>query len=281
MKIDTHHHFWRYTEAEYGWIDDDMSVIRRDFLPEDLRLVLTSSGIDAAISVQARQTEEESSWLLQLASWNPFLVGVVGWLPLSDPQVEARLDRLSSNPKLRGLRHVLQGEPEGFMLSEEFNRGLSLLKPRNLAYDILVYERQLPEALQLVDRHPGQRFVLDHIAKPRIREGLLQPWLNNLRELARRDQVWCKLSGLVTEADYKSWKKEDLLPFIEGAFEAFGPGRLLFGSDWPVCSVACSYARWHELVSDYVSRLSPDEQACFWHRNATEAYQLPPLSPSP
>jgi L-fuconolactonase len=275
VKIDAHHHFWAYSEAEYGWIDDTMATIRRDFLPSDLREATAAAGIDRVISVQARQSVEETEWLLGLAAGEELVAGVVGWLPLVAPDITAQLDRFAGRAKLAGLRHVLQGETEpGYMLREDFNRGLAALAGRGLAYDILVFERQLPEVLHLVDRHPHQRFILDHIAKPRIRARELQPWLDNMRELARRPNVWCKLSGVVTEADSRSWTEQGLRPYLEGALEAFGPRRLMFGSDWPVCLVATGYADWAALAGRFVSRLSETEQEAFWSGNAREAYRL-------
>ncbi len=275
MKIDAHHHLWKYSETEYGWIDDTMAAIRRDFLPTDLRAATAAAGIDRVISVQARQSVEETEWLLELADGEELIAGVVGWLPLVSADITGQLDRFSGRAKLAGLRHVLQGEPEpGYMLRADFNRGLAQLADRGLAYDILVFEHQLPEVLQLVDRHPNQRFILDHIAKPRIKARELQPWLDRMRELARRPNVWCKLSGVVTEADIHSWTEQELSPYLEGALEAFGPRRLMFGSDWPVCLVATGYADWAALAGRLVSRLSSSEQEAFWSGNAREAYGL-------
>ncbi|MDP0501300.1 MAG: amidohydrolase family protein [Verrucomicrobiota bacterium JB022] len=274
MRIDAHHHLWHYDPVAYDWIDDSMAVIRRDFLPNDLAETTTAAGIDGVISVQARQMEEETRWLLELAADSSLIRGVVGWLPLISPELPALLDSYAA-PKLVGLRHVLQGEPDpAYMLGADFNRGIAELTKRDLAYDILILEHQLPQAIELVDRHPQQRFIVDHIAKPRIRDGELQPWADRMRDLARRPNVWCKLSGVVTEADPSAWTPEQLRPYMETALECFGPQRLMFGSDWPVCLVGMEYARWVALVEDLVSRLSPDEQTAFWASNATRAYRL-------
>jgi L-fuconolactonase len=275
MKIDAHHHFWVYDPAEYGWISDEMSALRRDFLPPDLKTEIRTAGVDGVVSVQARQSLAETRWLLELAAAHDFIRGVVGWVPLTSPKVRDDLAVLARNPKLKAIRHVLQGErdPE-FMLRPDFNAGVAALREFGLTYDILIYERHLPQTLKFVDRHPGQVFVVDHSAKPRIRENVLSPWREQLRELARRPRVYCKLSGLVTEADFHAWTPEQLRPYMETVLEAFGPQRTMFGSDWPVCLAACSYTRWHEVVSEFLSRLSATEQARVWGGAATEAYRL-------
>ena len=274
MIVDAHHHFWRYDPVQYDWIDDEMAVIRRDFLPDDLRVAIRSACVDTVVSVEARQSLAETDFLLEQAQSHAFIAGVVGWVPLVSPTVAADLERLGAHAKLKGVRHVLQGEPDGYMLREEFNRGLRALRPHGLAYDILICERQLPQAIELVDRHPEQVFVLDHIAKPRIRAGEMEPWRAQIRELARRPHVSCKLSGLVTEADYHAWTPEALQPYVETVIESFGPARVLFGSDWPVCLVACAYDAWVTLVREYVARLSADEQRAILGGTATRVYGL-------
>ena len=224
MRIDAHHHFWQYTVAEYGWIDDDMAVLRRDFLPADLERELARAGVDGVVSVQARQTLEETEWLLGLAGQHAFIKGVVGWVELVNPGVGAVLERLVKNPKLKAVRHVVQGEPDdNFILRDDFNRGVALLAPLGLVYDILIFPRHLKPSIRFVDRHPGQRFVLDHIAKPQIKAGVLEPWAADIRELARRPNVYCKLSGMVTEADYQRWTEEQLRVCFDVVLEAFGP----------------------------------------------------------
>lgn len=273
--IDSHHHFWRYNTQDFGWIDDAMRVIRRDFSPVDLEKEMRTAGVDGVVTVQARQSLEETRWLLELATQHAFIRGVVGWVPLVDPQVPAILEKLAPEKKLRAVRHVLQREPdERYMLTPEFTRGIQALRPFGLAYDILIFERHLPPTIELVDRHPQQVFVLDHIAKPRIKENLLEPWQKNIRELARRPHVYCKLSGLVTEADYTQWTEAQLQPYVDTVLEAFGPQRLMFGSDWPVCLVACGYTRWHALVRQWIEKLSPTEQKRILGETAMEAYRL-------
>jgi L-fuconolactonase len=276
MVIDSHQHFWRYTPAEYDWISADLAVIRRDFLPEHLVAEMAAAGVDAAISVQARQSLAETAWLLELARHCDRLCGVVGWVPLCDPAVEALLERLAVSPALRGVRHVVQGEPDDeYILRPDFNRGIAALRRFDLAYDILIFERHLPATLRFVDRHPQQRFVVDHIAKPRVRDGLLEPWASRLRELARRPHVWCKLSGVVTEADPRAWTVAQLRPYLLTALEAFGPERVLFGSDWPVCLVGCPYGRWLDIVRAALADFTPTEQAAILGGNARRAYALP------
>ena len=275
MKIDAHQHFWKYSAAEYGWIDDQMSIIRRDFLPPDLEREIRNAGVDGVVSVQVRQTLEETRWLLTVAAQNDFVKGVVGWVPLTEPSIRDELDLLRSNPRLRAVRHVVQDEPDGYLLRKDFNAGVSVLQEVGLAYDLLIHERQLPEATRFVDQHPYQVFVLDHLAKPRVKGDRLDPWRQRVRELARRENVYCKISGLVTEADFKAWTEAQLQPYLETVLEAFGPTRLMFGTDWPVCLVACPYGRWFEIVSRFAASLSSDEQASLFGQTAALAYGLP------
>jgi L-fuconolactonase len=275
MKIDSHHHFWKYSAAEYPWIGDSMAGLRRDFLPEHLQAEIAAVGIDGVVSVQARQTVGETEWLLSLADGNDFIRGVVGWVPLADAGVRDAIAKFAANPKLRAVRHVVQDEPDDrFILGEDFNRGVSMLRDFGLVYDILIFERQLAASIEFVDRHPQQVFVLDHIAKPRIGDGAIEPWRANIRELARRENVFCKVSGMVTEADWKTWNEEQLRPYFDAVLEAFGPKRLMFGTDWPVCLVACGYARWAELVRKFAAGLSPDEREWLFGKTAALAYGL-------
>jgi len=274
MTIDAHHHFWTYDTVDYDWIDDSMNAIRRDFGPEHLKDEIRQAGVDAVISVQARQTLGETTWLLENARENDFIKGVVGWVPLVSPTVTEDLDRLMTEPKLCGVRHVLQGEPDGFMLRDDFNAGIHALRSRDLIYDILVFEHQLSETMKFVDRHPAQVFVLDHIAKPRVKAALLEPWKSNLHELAKRENVFCKLSGVVTEANWTDWSVEQLRPYVETVIEAFGPSRLMFGSDWPVCLLATGYRQWVDTVRNLTRELSPAEQSQIFGETAQKAYRL-------
>lgn len=274
--IDAHHHLWNYDPVEYAWIGDQMSVLRRDFTPADLHVEMSAAGVTGAIAVQARQSIEETEWLLDLASRNTFLLGVVGWVHLCDAEnLRRQLDRFAGHTKLKGVRHVLQDEPDdNFMLRRDFLRGIAALAGTGLVYDILIYERHLPQTLRFVDQFPNQVFVLDHLAKPRIREHVLQPWADNLRELARRANVFCKLSGMATEADWNHWSEPDLRPYFETALHAFGPSRLMFGSDWPVLEVAGSYGGWASMVHGWVERLTRSEQEAILSGTARRAYRL-------
>lgn len=275
MKIDAHHHFWRYSPDEYAWIDDDMRTIRRDFLPHDLATTLMPHGVDGVVTVQARQSLEETCWLLDLARDNPFIRGVVGWVPLAEKTIASVLDGFSASSRLKGVRHVVQGEPDpGFLEREAFNAGIRELTARGLVYDILILSRQLDASITFVDRHPEQVFVLDHIAKPVVRGTPDAAWVAGIRELARRPNVYCKFSGVVTEVPGWSWTPRLLTPYFDVVLEAFGPGRLMFGSDWPVCLVATDYARWINFVEQSISALSAPERARILGGTAQEAYQL-------
>ncbi|MCS7026986.1 MAG: amidohydrolase family protein [Bryobacteraceae bacterium] len=274
MIIDAHHHFWRYTPAEYNWIGPHMGILRRDYLPADLKREMDQAGVSQAISVQARQSIEETRFLLTVAGQHDFLAGVVGWLPLTDPGFEKLLESFLSERKFKGLRHVIQDEGDDFfILREDFNRGVAALRNR-VVYDILIFERHLPQTIQFVDRHPDQVFVLDHLAKPRIRDGLLSPWRERLRELARRPQVYCKISGMATEANWNRWTPAELKPYFDIALEAFGPKRLMFGSDWPVLRLAGEYGAWVDTVRGWIGKLSAAEQRWILEGTAREAYRL-------
>jgi len=276
MRIDSHHHFWNYSPTEYGWINDQMSVLRRDFGPKDLQHVMAESKIDRVVSVQARQTLEETKWLIDLAKDNPFIAGVVGWVPLANDQITAELESLSAHKKLKAVRHVVQDESDDrFILGDAFNRGISQLKRYNLVYDILIYARQLPASIEFVDRHPEQQFVLDHIAKPTIHRDLFDDeWARNMRELGRRKNVACKFSGVATEVHDPEWTVDTIRPYWDVALEAFGPKRLMYGSDWPVCLLKTDYRRWVSAVEELTSKLSAHEQASFWSQTAIQAYSL-------
>ncbi|KOH44955.1 amidohydrolase family protein [Sunxiuqinia dokdonensis] len=275
MIIDTHHHFWNYNPVDFDWIDDDMGSIRKSFLPKNLKETISGTDVQGVVSVQARQCLEETDWLLKMAQAHDFIKGIVGWLPLASEHIHQVLEQYSGSPWLKGVRHVVQGEPDPeFILGKDFNRGISALKNYGLVYDILIFEHQLPNTIRFVDQHPQQQFVVDHIAKPKIKKNETEPWARNMKELARRDNVSCKISGMVTEADYKSWTEEQLRPYFEVVLDAFGPSRLMYGSDWPVCLVATSYSDWLNLVKDLLSGLSPDEQEQIFSKNARHFYHL-------
>ena len=275
MKIDSHHHFWNYDPVEYAWIGNHMAKLRRNFGPEDLLKETQQKGIDGVVSVQASQTLCETEFLTQYASTNEFIKGVVGWVPFMESDVEAHIERFAAEPKIVGMRHVVQDEPDDkFILGDAFNKGISILKDHSMVYDILIYERQLGPSITFVDRHPQQIFVLDHIAKPRIGESVLEPWTSQMFELAKRENVYCKISGVATEAEWDNWTEEQLAPYLDTALEAFGPSRLMFGSDWPVALLAVDYANWVGIVEKFASKLTESEQARLWGETAIEAYKL-------
>jgi L-fuconolactonase len=277
MHVDAHQHFWVYNPREYDWIDDSMASLRRDFLPAGLKPELERGGFQGCVAVQARQTIEETRWLLELAASSLFILGVVGWVDLQSPQVRSQLQAFAGNPKLVGVRHVVQGEPDDrFLLRPEFLRGISVLEEFDLAYDILIYTKHLPVAVEFVRQFPRQRFVLDHLAKPPIKSGALQPWMDGIRALAAFPNVFCKLSGLVTEADWHRWKPADMAPYLDVAFECFAPQRLMIGSDWPVCTVAASYGRAMAVVKDYLGRHPVQAQEAVMGGNAQRFWKLRP-----
>lgn len=274
--IDSHHHLWKYSAAEYAWINADESALRRDFLPEQLENTMHHFGIDGTVAVQARQKLEETSWLLELSEKHPLIRGVVGWVPLTDgARVKPHLERFAKNRRLRAVRHVVHDEPDPrYILRDDFNAGVAELRQFNLRYDILIFEKHLPASIEFVDRHPKQIFILDHIAKPRIAEHVMSPWDRNLREMAKRQNVYCKLSGMVTEADHANWKADDLQPYIDTVLSAFGPKRIMYGSDWPVLLLASDYARWFGTVQNAIAKLSKTEQDRIMGGTAIEAYGL-------
>lgn len=275
MLIDAHHHLWRYNDREYAWMSGAMNSLRRDFIIPDLQEVMRVSGVEGTIAVQARQSTQETEWLLELAACHSFLLGVVGWVPLADPNVANDLDRFVRNSKLKAVRHVLHDEPDDFyMLRDNFNHGVSLLRDIDLAYDVLIFERHLPQVIEFVDRHPKQVFVVDHMAKPRIKEGAFSPWRERITELAKRENVYCKVSGMATEADWSHWTSEQLKPYFDAVLSSFGPKRLMFGSDWPVLTLASSYSRWVDSFRSFIKELSPDEQEEICRGTAYRAYRL-------
>lgn len=276
MRIDSHQHFWQYDPAEYAWMTDGMAALRRDYLPSDLLPLLQQTGLDGTVAVQARQNLKETAWLLALADGNPFIRGVVGWVDLRSLAVRDELARFARHPKFVGVRHIVQDEPDDhFLLRPEFLRGLEALAEFDLVYDLLVYPQHLPVAAQLVQQFPRQRFVLDHLAKPFIRAGVLSPWEDDLRALARFENVVCKFSGMVTEAAWRQWRVEDFAPYLEIALDAFGTQRLLFGSDWPVCTLSADYADVVELARYHARGLGAEAQDQLFGQNAEAFYRLP------
>ena len=275
MKIDSHQHFWSYSAAEYPWIGAGMERIARDYLPVDLAAVAAPQGIGGSVAVQARQSVAESRWLLGLAEASPIIRGVVGWVDLRSAGVAAELAELSAHEKFVGVRHVVQDEPDPrFVLGADFVRGLRQLQSYGLTYDLLIYPQQLPAAVQLVAMLPEQPFVLDHLAKPRIKTGAIQEWRRDVEALAQHGNVCCKVSGMVTEAEWRGWKPADFTPYLDVVLQAFGPERLMFGSDWPVCLLAGEYSEVVGIVADFFGRLSAAEQQFIWGGTATRFYGL-------
>jgi L-fuconolactonase len=275
LRLDAHQHFWRYSAVQYPWIPPG-SPLQRDWLPADLAALQAPLGLDGSIVVQARQSLAESNWLLGLADADPRIRGVVGWVDLQDDRVEESLAEFAAHPKFVGVRHVVQDEPDDrFMLRPAFLRGLGRLKQFGLRYDILIYPKQLPAALEVVRQFPEQPFVLDHLAKPFIRDGLLSPWREQIGELARFPNVLCKVSGMVTEAKHLGWTPSDFRPYLDTVFAAFGEDRLMFGSDWPVCLLAGSYEQVFRVAEDHVvnvAKYSPAAQAKFFGGNCARFY---------
>lgn len=275
MRIDAHQHFWNYSVAEYPWIGPGLERLARDYQPPDLAPLLAGEGLDGSVAVQARQSVEESRWLLALAEAHPLVKGVVGWVDLRSDRVGDDLCVLAANPKFVGVRHVVQDEPDPrFVLGEGFIRGLRQLHQHGLTYDLLLYPNQLPAAIELVGLLPEQPFVVDHLAKPRIAAGEIEGWDRHIRAIARHKNVYCKVSGMVTEAARQGWNRDDFTPYLDVVLEAFGPERLMFGSDWPVCLLAGEYADVAAIPRDDFSRLSATEQRMIWGDTAARFYGL-------
>jgi len=275
MRIDAHQHFWQYNPAEHSWMNDEMAALRGDFMPQDLKPLLDRTGFGGCVVVQVRQNLEETRWLLELADKNDFIFGVVGWVDLCSAELPAQLERFATHAKLVGVRHIVQDEPDdGFMLREDFRRGIARLAEYGLKYDVLIYPRQLAAAVRLVVEFPEQPFVLDHIAKPLITEGKIAPWEQGLRELAKLPNICCKVSGMVTEAKWKQWRADDFRPYLDVAFEAFGEDRLMIGSDWPVCTLSADYEATIELVTDYLKRFPDDVREKILGANCARFYGL-------
>lgn len=275
LKIDAHQHFWKYDPVKLSWINDAMQILQQDYLPPDLKKEMDKAGFDGCVAVQASQSEEETDFLLQLAEQYDFIKGVVGWVDLCDFNVKSRLRHYAQSPKLCGIRHIVHDEADDyFLLRPDFMRGVNMLAEFDLTYDILIFEKHLPVTLQFVSYLPDCRLVVDHIAKPRIAAAELDPWRDNMRSLAKYTNVYCKLSGMVTEADWQHWKAEDFNKYLDTALEAFGADRLMIGSDWPVCRLAAEYEEVMGIVKNYIDQLSEDEKAKILGQNAINFYQL-------
>jgi L-fuconolactonase len=276
LKIDAHQHCWQFDQVRDSWITDDMSVIRRDFMPANLQPVLERNGINGTVLVQTCHTEEDNRFMLELAARNSFIKGIVGWVNLQSIMVEDKLKlHHDKHPMIKGFRHVLQSDPDDqLMLRESFKRGISLLNKYNFTYDILIYPKHLKYAAQLAAEFPDQKFVLDHLAKPPIKSMAIGEWKKDIEALAKYQNVYCKVSGMLTEADWQSWRTEDFTPFLDVVFNTFSTNRVMYGSDWPVCLLAGAYNRSLEILQIYTSRLSQHEQDQFFGGNAIEFYNL-------
>jgi L-fuconolactonase len=275
MMIDTHHHLWNYIPKKYGWMDDSMSVLKQDYLPEDLALELRHTGTTGTVVVQARQNLEETRWLLDLADKHSFIKGVVGWLDLCSPELVQQLKEFAVHPKLVGLRHVIHDEPDNdFMIRPDFIRGIARLEAYDLCFDLLLFPSHLVRAAELVRTFPKQRFVLDHLGKPHIKTGKMEPWKRDITRLASHSNVWCKLSGMVTEADLSSWTYEDLLPYMEVVLKVFGPEWIMLGSDWPVCRLAGEYPEVMKIVPRFIAGMNETDRRKIVFQNAVDCYKL-------
>lgn len=275
LKIDSHQHFWKYNDSMADWITEDMAVLRRDFTQEDLAPILEQSDIDGCVVVQVNQNKQENVFQLENATGNDFVKGVVGWVDLQATNISEQLENLSIHQKLKGFRHILQGEQDrALMLKPAFLNGIRALSTHDFSYDILIYPDQLKYVPKLVKQFPNQRFVIDHLAKPNIKEGIIEDWSSDIKALKSFDNLYCKVSGMITEADWKGWKLDDFNPYLDVVFETFGSGKLMFGSDWPVCLVAGEYKDVVSLAQHYVSKLTANEQSLFWGGNAVDFYKL-------
>lgn len=275
MTIDSHQHFWNYEPIKHEWIDESMAVIRKDFTPSDLKLVYDQNNIDGCVAVQADQTLEETDFLLDLASSNDFIKGVVGWADLRSENIENTLVSYQDQDKLKGFRHVVQGEADhNFLLRPNFTRGISLLEKYNYTYDILIFPHQLGATLEFVKQFPNQKFVIDHIAKPYIKDGFFDGWAAMIKEVSNYENVSCKLSGMITEADFNTWTEQQIHPYMEVVLNSFGAERTMYGSDWPVCLVAGNYTRVKNLTTEFIAKLSTTEQKAIMGDNAIQFYNL-------
>lgn len=274
MKVDTHVHFWQYEKQKDAWITDNMKILQENYLPGQLAATLKRNEIDACVAVQASQTELETHYLLELSHMHDIIKGIVGWVDLCKDDIEERLHHFSQYPVIKGWRHVVQGEPDDFLLRKDFQRGISLLQPYNYTYDILIYHHQLKPALEFVSEFPDLPMVIDHCAKPDIADKKIDEWKVLMQEMAKHPNVYCKLSGLFVEAKWKQWSPADFYPYLDVVFEAFGIDRLLFGSDWPVILLSGMYVQWKSLLEKYMENMEQEEKGKVFGENAVKFYRL-------
>jgi L-fuconolactonase len=275
MIIDAHHHLWKFNEADYAWMDKSMSILKKDYLPADLEKQLGGTDVVGTVVIQARQNLDETRWLLEMAGRYPFIKGVVGWFDLCSENLQAQLNEFTDNRRLVGARHVIHDEPDDdFMLRPTFVKGMEKLVQYNLSYDLLLFPKHLQRAFELVSLFPDQRFVLDHLSKPFIKAGIMDPWREEIAALASQSNVWCKISGMVTEADHEHWKYEDFIPYLDTVIEAFGTDRIMLGSDWPVCRLAGEYHQVMDIPARYFNDLDPSDMEKIFSLNCIECYEL-------
>jgi len=274
MKIDAHQHFWKFDPKRDSWITDDMRVLKNDFMPDDLRPLLQSEGIDGCVAVQADQSENETEFLLNLAQSHPWIKGVVGWVDLKNNNLESRLNYYGEDVRFKGVRHILQAEKSGYMLAPDFVNGVKTVGSRGLTYDILSLESQMEEVFEFVQQLPAMKLVIDHISKPNIKEQSFDQWRLWMKRISQFDHVHVKLSGMTTEANWQTWQAEDFIPYIDTCLEYFGANRLMYGSDWPVSLLAGSYTKTNNAMKSGVSRLSVDEQEQIMGLTAVQFYDL-------
>ncbi|MEI9945744.1 MAG: amidohydrolase family protein [Chitinophagaceae bacterium] len=274
MQVDTHVHFWKYDKKQDDWITGDMKILKQDYLPENISLSFKNNGIDGCVAVQVRQTELETHFLIELAKTHDIIKGVVGWIDLQNENILERLDYFSQYPIIKGWRHIVQGEPNDFLLKRDFQRGIAALQSYNYTYDVLIYHHQLKPALEFVSKFPDQPFVIDHCAKPDIAHGKIDEWKVLMREMAAHPNVYCKLSGLFTEAKWKEWSAGEFYPYLDVVFEAFGADRLLFGSDWPVILLSGIYVQWKSLLDKYMENFDSEDKEKVFGGNAARFYNL-------
>lgn len=272
--IDAHVHFWKYNPIKDAWITNEMQLLQRDFLAQDLQPVLQKNDVTGIVAVQADQSENETNFLLQLANKNPVIKAIVGWVDLQNENIENKLLYWSEYAVIKGFRHIVQAEADGFLRKEKFLNGIRSLRKFGFTYDILIYQNQLKEAIQFVNKFPNQKFVIDHCAKPNIRDQKINEWKTGIKEIAHNENVHCKLSGLITEANWNQWKEKDFYPYLDVVFESFGTERILFGSDWPVMLLSGNYIKWKRLVENYMHRFSPEEKQKVFGKNAIKFYNL-------
>ena len=274
MMIDAHVHFWNYNKTRDAWITDDMKIIQRDFLPQDLEPLLSANNVEGVVAVQADQSEDETDFLLSLSDKFPFIKGVVGWVDLQNENIENRLLYYSKYPVIKGFRHIVQAEPSGFLKNKKFLNGVQVLKKFDFTYDVLIYENQLKEALEFMNYFPAQKFIVDHCAKPAIRGNSISEWKKWMAEISKRKNIYCKLSGLITEAKWNEWNEKDFYPYLDVVFECFGTDRIVFGSDWPVMLLSGNYKGWKTLLQNYMTGFSTLEKEKVFTQNAIDFYKL-------